>query len=200
MGKRSCEVGSCQGTYYGQGFCEKHYKRWRRWGDPNGTKPTRLCEFDGCLNKHEARGYCKVHYNQLREGKILQAIGIRRVSHTGRDLIDRELCPRPGCSGEQRSGGYCGRHYKRMWSLEQSGAVGVTWDMFDSLFEKQGGVCAVCSTPLDVDSVDTHVDHCHATGAVRGLLCRHCNTGLGHFKDRPDILISAASYLERATM
>lgn len=39
-------------------------------------------------------------------------------------------------------------------------------------------------------------DHCHETGIKRGRLCLLCNTGLGHFKDRPDLLAKAIQYLE----
>jgi hypothetical protein len=40
------------------------------------------------------------------------------------------------------------------------------------------------------------IDHCHATKAVRGLLCRACNSGLGHFRDNPALLLTATLYLE----
>lgn len=51
------------------------------------------------------------------------------------------------------------------------------------------GVCTICGEPGD------QVDHCHETGQVRGLLCVNCNTGLGKFKDDPDLLEFARIYL-----
>ena len=41
-------------------------------------------------------------------------------------------------------------------------------------------------------------DHCHVTGAKRGYLCMNCNTGLGHFRDRTDLLEKAIAYLKRS--
>jgi hypothetical protein len=54
----------------------------------------------------------------------------------------------------------------------------------------QGGLCAICRTAPAV-----HVDHDHATGAVRALLCFNCNGGLGQFKDDPLLLHAAAYYV-----
>ncbi|MFE5535310.1 endonuclease VII domain-containing protein [Streptomyces sp. NPDC056492] len=55
----------------------------------------------------------------------------------------------------------------------------------------QGGLCCLCLRALAV-----HVDHCHKTGRVRGVLCFNCNTGLGLLKDSPDRILRAAEYLE----
>ncbi|MFI6601052.1 endonuclease VII domain-containing protein [Nonomuraea sp. NPDC050536] len=61
----------------------------------------------------------------------------------------------------------------------------------DRMIDEQHGLCAVCwSRPPE------HVDHCHDTGAVRKALCLPCNTGSGQFRDDPDVVWRALSYLE----
>jgi hypothetical protein len=60
----------------------------------------------------------------------------------------------------------------------------------------QSGVCAICSESCPVFG-KLSVDHDHETGKVRDLLCNSCNTALGHFRDRPELLLRAAAYLER---
>jgi hypothetical protein len=56
--------------------------------------------------------------------------------------------------------------------------------------------CAICYAPPNGKRVLAQ-DHCHDTGQIRGFLCLHCNTGLGHFKDDPRLLRRAARYLTR---
>lgn len=72
--------------------------------------------------------------------------------------------------------------------------------------EQQKGVCAICGkapqpsekTKGDVEAYAVlAVDHDHVTGTVRGLLCRACNTAIGFFEDRIEIMRSAISYLEQ---
>lgn len=71
---------------------------------------------------------------------------------------------------------------------------GLTLDDLARMLEGQDGKCLICGRRLG-DIKRTYVDHDHATGAIRGLLCLHCNTGLGNFQDSPDILRKAAEYL-----
>jgi len=62
-------------------------------------------------------------------------------------------------------------------------------------------VCAISGRPLNILSKGTdeelHIDHCHQTGKIRGLLYRRFNIGLGLFEDNPDLLRAAADYLEK---
>jgi Recombination endonuclease VII len=78
---------------------------------------------------------------------------------------------------------------------------GLTPDGFAELNAAQGGLCAICGSDavLRTDSDGTlYVDHDHKTGEVRGLLCALCNSGLGSFRDRSDLLNAAVEYLARA--
>ena len=57
---------------------------------------------------------------------------------------------------------------------------------------EQGGLCAICR-----EAPAEHVDHDHATGRVRGMLCFNCNGALGQFRDRTDLMLRAIGYLRR---
>ena len=59
-------------------------------------------------------------------------------------------------------------------------------------FPGHDGKCDLCGAEETM-----HADHCHATGVIRGFLCRACNVGLGHFKDDPELMRRAAEYIER---
>jgi hypothetical protein len=72
---------------------------------------------------------------------------------------------------------------------------GLTREQFDEMIVRQDGRCAICRNSLDPESRDLHVDHCHFDKQIRGLLCGRCNTGLGLFRDDPDVLKVAAEYI-----
>jgi hypothetical protein len=70
---------------------------------------------------------------------------------------------------------------------------GISLEAATEMLAAQGGGCAICG-----DASAFHVDHCHTSGAVRGILCNGCNTGLGLFKEDPARLIAATQYLEKS--
>lgn len=78
-------------------------------------------------------------------------------------------------------------------------AYGISVEDYDRMLKEQGGGCAICGTTVPSERTRYFtVDHCHATGKVRGLLCTKCNRGLGMFNDHIQRLQSAADYLKRS--
>jgi Recombination endonuclease VII len=87
-------------------------------------------------------------------------------------------------------------------NLERNADNNVRWrygienGTYAVLLEQQKGVCAICKGADPGSRLRRfHVDHCHNSKEVRGLLCEHCNRGLGHFKDSVQLLQNAISYL-----
>lgn len=77
----------------------------------------------------------------------------------------------------------------------------MTREDYETLLEKQGGVCAICKeesrVPLQIDHDHSCCDTQITCGScVRGLLCPNCNTAIGKMKDDPKRLLAAIKYLE----
>lgn len=64
---------------------------------------------------------------------------------------------------------------------------------FDAFEDRLTGHCRICDRTSETA---LHIDHDHATGKVRGLLCRHCNLMLGHARDDIRVLARAIDYLQ----
>lgn len=84
-------------------------------------------------------------------------------------------------------------YYRRRRTLQ---GYALTPAEFEEQRISQGFCCALCEVPERQSRYGKlHVDHDHASGNVRGLLCDHCNIGLGHFRDDPAVLAKARNYL-----
>ena len=71
---------------------------------------------------------------------------------------------------------------------------GISLGDYLEMLRGQNGACAVCG-----GGGKLHVDHCHETGRVRGLLCGSCNRALGLLKDDIDSLKKAIDYLQKGS-
>ena len=89
------------------------------------------------------------------------------------------------CQAKKRS---ASTHARR---IQQT--YGLTAEQYAALLDHQGGACAICKgrRPYRL-----HVDHCHVTGRVRGLICKRENRLLALVKDDPALLRAMADYLE----
>jgi hypothetical protein len=72
---------------------------------------------------------------------------------------------------------------------------GISLADFRQMRATQGHKCAICGTSDPGGKGEFHVDHCHDTGAVRGLLCHGCNVGIGHLSHDIGRLAAAIAYL-----
>ena len=154
---------------------------------PKLTEDNRAPLTRGQLNGGVKAGY-KVCY-VCRKEKQLSAFGVNRTRGDG----VQTYCIQ--CAKERQTQWY----YKRKH--------GITIEDRDAMLVKQGMKCAICKSPtqfqLNAGKLTNTgefavVDHCHTSMKIRGVLCGHCNTGLGAFKDNVETLLAAIDYLDKA--
>lgn len=97
------------------------------------------------------------------------------------------------CKDECKDVASTDKYFRRTYNISYKEYLG--------LHEDQEGLCKICRKVGFLMNKERHklllvVDHCHATGKVRGLLCHNCNRALGLFKDNQESLEAAISYLK----
>jgi hypothetical protein len=99
----------------------------------------------------------------------------------------------------------CVKTKQRLWNInnkdkkhyqEVKRRYGINKEDYFKKLESQQYKCSICEQEL---IERPHVDHCHATGIVRDLLCRCCNLLLGYSKDNEKTLQNAVKYLQKHT-
>lgn len=210
--RKPCSIGGCESLAIAKGLCDLHYRRFLKEGDPQ----TERVEKWGIKRSHPLRhtwGWTR------KAGRIpawddfwvfAAAVGERPAGCKLSRLLPREPFGPENFEWRQSAiaSGSC-REGRAAWARASRAAnpeqwknydlrklFGITLDDYKRMLEEQGGVCAICKGPEPVYKYFP-VDHCHTTGRVRGLLCSHCNKGLGSFKDSADALQAAIEYLKR---
>lgn len=130
--------------------------------------------------------------NQRTCGLPCSVIYRRERGNLGRPVSIKRPCSVEGCERHAAKRGMCEMHYAQQPSrktVTRNATLlrnyGITAEQFDAMLADQGGVCVICQQAHH----RWHVDHDHATGRVRGILCPGCNTRLGRyelFRDRLD--------------
>jgi hypothetical protein len=124
--------------------------------------------------------------------------------HKRRSCID---CADEGITTSRKAphpGPRCATHHRAKRSKSKAATqeqrwartYGISAEEYWAIYRYQLGVCAICQRATGARK-RLSVDHCHATGVVRGLLCSTCNSKvLGHFRDSVDALERAIDYLK----
>lgn len=85
--------------------------------------------------------------------------------------------------------------YKLSWLRKNCKRIGITVEFYLEQLELQGGLCKICGLPNDRPGYRMSMDHDHATGEFRGLLCNRCNRVLGMVRDDTQLLYQMREYL-----
>lgn len=85
-----------------------------------------------------------------------------------------------------------GKNNHFRWHLKR---YGISLDDWHQMLVAQSGRCAACSDPLSPETKHVHVDHCHDTDRVRGLLCAPCNRAEGFLRSDPGRALNLVAYL-----
>ena len=127
--------------------------------------------------------------------KVMQPVQNFGKKNTATDRMAHRCRACRSVDGRERYAKNPGRIRNYLWLTKYQ----ITPADYKLLLDKQGGVCGICQQPEMSTYKGTRrllaVDHNHASGIVRGLLCANCNTGLGKFKDDSGRLLAASNYL-----
>lgn len=182
-----------------KGFCRKH-------GELDSEKGFI------CLDKTLPEGYrirCKEcshniranSYTNNREKYIENAANWKKENRERINAQVREdVKNNPDKHKKWRSDHYA-RHRDRISLNSSLIQRGIDKDFYEKMLKEQNNKCAICNqeeTRMARDGKTITrlcIDHDHDTNAVRSLLCHDCNSGLGKFKDLPELLLKAADYL-----
>lgn len=92
---------------------------------------------------------------------------------------------------------YRAANYEKTIDSHLKCRYGLTQKQVYELISNQDGKCKICGVKFNRETKKTtpHIDHCHSTGRIRGVLCSKCNVSLGHL-EKPGFLEAALKYLE----
>lgn len=182
-----CELDECSSPRRSRKarWCEAHYIRWYRHGDPRARVST----------AREPNGTC-FHCGGSAPARSIFCSQLCRT----RDRIGADATPRPCpvCDATVPFSNRADRVYCTIDCAREASRArqyGLTVEQYRGLRAQQGDACAICGTTTGV----LHIDHCHESGKVRGLLCQPCNFGLGNFSDNVDRMARAIAYLRQAS-
>lgn len=127
--------------------------------------------------------------NYCNQIKSLNLFGKYKRVKSGIDSICKE------CKNKKLRE-YRKQNYQKFRFYDIKRHYNLTPIQYQNLF-KYGNKCTICLETFKNKNKATvpHIDHCHNTGAIRGILCKDCNTGLGHFRDTIPYLYRAYQYL-----
>lgn len=188
MAEATCAIDGCERPVSKRGWCNAHYLRWYRHGDPLAGGAPRLadkvCSVEGCERRHYARGWCSSHWQKWRT----HGDPLKDGYHRGPRVLFREACIVQGCPGLRWSKGLCRSCYFRSASkVRRARQLAVETETIISMvvFERDAWTCHICGRPIDPavrhpDGMSASVDH--VVPLVKGGPHLYSNVAAAHLR------------------
>lgn len=196
-----CSVPGCEIAWFAKGLCGKHYTRMRSFGttdDPETTPLRGSCSAEGCDGPVKARDLCGQHLRRwttygTTELPEKERLRLRTCRFCKRTLTaDHFTISASACTD-------CLPLHRAELNAKILPRTKKNRERIAQLREEQANRCAICGVAEEeAPKGRLYADHDHETQQIRGLLCGQCNSGLGMFKDDPNVLIIAIEYLKAA--
>ena len=198
-----------------KGLCESCYRKRRRKDNPEKEKARNKARYARTKEKERER------YRERRaadpeawNASAAKRYRKRKGPPKEKIVVDRRAAARENYANNKPSR----REYYRAWAMNNKdkikvyhakasketkrryrikSAYGISLERYEEILLSQSGACAICGTQPQ-EGARLVVDHDHTTGAIRGLLCRKCNLGIGHLGDNLESLMKAVEYLKKS--
>jgi len=219
--RKVCSIDGCDDLVASRGLCGKHYMRWRRHGSTEqtrsngwGAKESHPLYEIWCWRKRSKPALSPewedfwqfVEDVGEKPGPDYRFCVITPTKPVYKDNYEWVEWKEGGSDRGRRTA------YAKQWRKDNPAKIknaelqkmfGISLDDYYDILEKQNSVCAICGKPESVKDNNGKtrslaVDHDHATGEIRGLLCTNCNKALGHIQDSPALLQKAIAYLTKS--
>lgn len=181
----TCWVKECLKGVKSKGLCNYHARRARggmlEVPEELGVKLNAPCSFEGCGRAYITKGLCHSHYLQLQSGR-----GLSELRDWGKYTKGEHICSLPNCRRVAVSTGLCDNHKSAQMKYKISVA-----EMNEIWANPE------CSNTGCENTTHLRMDHDHATGQFRSLLCNGCNTALGMLKEDAARISGLREYIER---
>lgn len=143
----------------------------------------------------DLKRYQKKYRNSHKEKARAYGVIWRAANKVKITELNRAYSKENAIKIRKRVKAWTSKNPKRAFNNWLKSKYGITYLEYDKMVKAQRGVCKICSQKGKINR-RLHIDHCHTTGRVRGLICYYCNLMLGLAKDNPNTLRNAAKYLE----